>query len=139
MNVTERFLEYIKINTQSDEENQHCPSTDNQRQMAELLVEELKKAGADYAYMDKHGYVYASINASEGMKNGEIIGFIAHMDTAPAFSGENIKPQLIKNYDGRDIVLNKEKNIIMKVSEFEHLSQYKGQTLIVTEDRKSVV
>ncbi len=133
MNVTERFLEYIKINTQSDEENQHCPSTDNQRQMAELLVEELKKAGADYAYMDKHGYVYASINASEGMKNGEIIGFIAHMDTAPAFSGENIKPQLIKNYDGRDIVLNKEKNIIMKVSEFEHLSQYKGQTLIVTD------
>lgn len=133
MNVTERFLEYIKINTQSKEKNKHCPSTDDQQKMAKMLVEELKKAGADYAYMDEHGYVYASINATEGMENGEVIGFIAHMDTAPAFSGENIKPQLIENYDGTDIVLNKEQNIVMKVSEFAHLSQYKGQTLIVTD------
>ena len=133
MNVTEHFLEYIKINTQSDEQNQHCPSTNSQRQMAELLVEELKKAGANHVYMDKHGYVYASVNASEGMENGEIIGFISHMDTAPAFSGENIKPHFVKNYDGKDIILNKEKDIVMKVSEFEHLSQYKGQTLIVTD------
>ena len=70
MNVTERFFKYIKINTQSDENNPHCPSTDSQRQMAQLLVEELKKAGADNAYMDEHGYVYASINASEGMEHG---------------------------------------------------------------------
>lgn len=133
MNVTEHFLEYIKINTQSDEQNQHCPSTNSQRQMAELLVEELKKAGANHVYMDKHGYVYASVNASEGMENGEIIGFISHMDTAPAFSGENIKPHFVENYDGKDIILNKEKDIVMKVSEFEHLSQYKGQTLIVTD------
>ena len=133
MNVTERFFKYIKINTQSDENNPHCPSTDSQRQMAQLLVEELKKAGADNAYMDEHGYVYASINASEGMEHGDVIGFIAHMDTAPAFSGENMNPQLIENYDGTDIILNKEKNIVMKVSEFGHLSQYKGQTLIVTD------
>ena len=133
MNVTEHFLEYIKINTQSDEQNQHCPSTNSQRQMAELIVEELKKAGANHVYMDKHGYVYASVNASEGMENGEIIGFISHMDTAPAFSGENNKPHFVENYDGKDIILNKEQDIVMKVSEFEHLSQYKGQTLIVTD------
>lgn len=133
MNVLERFLEYIKINTQSREENETCPSTANQIELGKLLVEELKKAGADAAEIDEHGYVYASIKPSKGMENVKTIGFIAHMDTAPAFSGENIKPSLIEKYDGTDIILNKEKNIVMKASEFEHLKNYIGQTLVVTD------
>lgn len=133
MNVTEHFLEYIKINTQSNEENQNCPSTDSQLELGSLLAEELKRAGADEVKIDEHGYVYASLHPSKGMEDREIVGFIAHMDTAPAFSGENIKPRLIQNYDGKDIVLNEEKNIVMKTSEFEHLREYQGQTLIVTD------
>lgn len=133
MRAYEHFLEYIKINTQSDEENPDCPSTGTQTEMARLLVKELRKAGADKAEMDENGYVYASIRATEGMEDREVIGFIAHMDTAPAFSGENIRPRLVENYNGKDIVLNEEKEIVMRVSEFEHLENYVGQTLIVTD------
>jgi len=133
MKAAEYFLEYIKIDTQSNEENQDCPSTAGQLELGRLLVQELKSAGADEAKIDGHGYVYASLYPSEGMEDREIIGFIAHMDTAPAFSGKNIRPRLIENYDGKDIVLNKEKNIVMKISEFEHLRKYQGQTLIVTD------
>lgn len=133
MRAFERFLQYIKINTQSDEEKEHCPSTGNQLEMGKILLEELKKVGVEQVDMDENGYIYAAIDPTEGMEEKKTIGFIAHMDTAPAFSGENIRPQLVENYDGRDIVLNKEKNIVMKVAEFPHLKNYVGQTLIVTD------
>lgn len=129
----ERFFEYIKYPTQSDEECANCPSTGGQLVFAEYLVKELESVGAEQVKMDEHGYVYAALPATEGLENRPVIGFIAHMDTAPAFSGENIRPRIIPDYDGGDIVLNQEQNIIMQVSEFEHLKDYIGQTIIVTD------
>ena len=129
----ERFLEYIKYPTQSDEKCANCPSTGGQLVFAEYLVKELESVGAEQVKMDEHGYVYAALPATEGLENRPVIGFIAHMDTAPAFSGENVRPRIIPDYDGGDIVLNQEQNIIMQVSEFEHLKDYIGQTIIVTD------
>ena len=132
--VIEKFLNYVKIDTRSDENSTACPTTAKQHNLAKLLVKELEEMGAeDITYDTEHCYVYASIPASEGCDGRPVLGFIAHMDTAPAVTGENVKPRIIENYDGKDIVLNEEKNIVMKVSDFPELVEYTGKRLIVTD------
>ena len=132
--VIEKFLNYVKIDTQSDESSTACPTTAKQYNLAKLLVKELEAMGADEITYDKeHCYVYATVPATKGCENRPVLGFIAHMDTAPAVTGENVKPRIIENYDGKDIVLNEEKNIVMKVSDFPELVEYTGKRLIVTD------
>ena len=132
--VIEKFLNYVKIDTQSDENSTACPTTAKQHDLAKLLVKELEEMGAeDITYDTEHCYVYASIPASEGCDGRPVLGFIAHMDTSPAVTGENVKPRIIENYDGKDIVLNEEKNIVMKVSDFPELVEYTGKRLVVTD------
>lgn len=132
--VIEKFLNYVKIDTQSDENSTACPTTAKQHNLAKLLVKELEAMGADEITYDKeYCYVYATVPATKGCENRPVLGFIAHMDTAPAVTGENVKPRIIENYDGKDIVLNEEKNIVMKVSDFPELVEYTGKRLIVTD------
>ena len=132
--VIEKFLNYVKIDTQSDENSTACPTTAKQHNLAKLLVKELEAMGADEITYDKeHCYVYATVPATKGCENRPVLGFIAHMDTAPAVTGENVKPRIIENYAGKDIVLNEEKNIVMKVSNFPELAEYTGKRLIVTD------
>lgn len=132
--VTENFLRYVKIDTQSREEfSDHVPSTEKQRDLAKLLYQELKDMGAsEVRYDEEHSYVYAVIPSNQD-KEVPAIGFIAHMDTSEAVSGENVNPRIIENYDGEDIVLNEEKHIITCVSEFPMLKDCKGKSLIVTD------
>ena len=132
--VIEKFLNYVKIDTRSDENSTACPTTAKQHNLAKLLVKELEEMGAeDITYDTEHCYVYATVPATKGCENRPVLGFIAHMDTAPAVTGENVKPRIIENYDGKDIVLNEEKNIVMKVSDFPELVEYTGKRLIVTD------
>lgn len=134
--VIENFLRYVKIDTQSSEESSdRVPSTEKQRVLAELLYKELGELGADdVRYDQEHCYVYATIpsNLDEG-KNVPAIGFIAHIDTSPAAGGENVRPRVIEDYDGKDIVLNQEKNIVTYVTDFPMLEKCKGKSLIVTD------
>lgn len=132
--VTENFLRYVKIDTQSREEfSDHVPSTEKQRNLAKLLYQELKDLGAsEVRYDEEHSYVYAVIPSNQE-KKAPSIGFIAHMDTSDAVSGENVNPRIIENYDGEDIVLNEEKHIVTHVSEFPMLKDCKGKSLIVTD------
>lgn len=132
--VVERFLRYVKIDTQSDENSSTSPTTGKQHELALLLVEELNAMGAQEITYDKeHCYVYASIPATQGRENDKVLGFIAHMDTAPAVTGKDVKPQFVEHYDGKDILLNEKKEIIMKVKDFPELSAYVGKTLITTD------
>ena len=133
--VVENFLRYIKIDTQSSEENSgKVPSTEKQRDLAKLLYQELTELGAeDVRYDEEHGYVYAVIPSNLSKEDIPAIGFIAHMDTSEAVSGANINPRIIENYDGNDIVLNAEKNIVTYVSEFPMLKDCQGKSLIVTD------
>lgn len=134
--VIENFLRYVKIDTQSKEAfSDKVPSTDKQRDLAKLLYQELTELGASQVrYDEEHSYVYAVIpeNLVE-KKRVPAIGFIAHMDTSEAVSGSQVKPRIIENYDGRDIVLNEEKNIVTRVSDFPMLKECKGKSLIVTD------
>ena len=130
--VFERFLKYIKIDTQSDDTSDTYPSTKKQFDLAKVLQKELQEMGLKDISLDEHCYLMATLPANT-TKKIPTIGFIAHMDTCPDMSGANINPQIIQNYDGKDIVLNKEKNIILSVSEFPELAEYKGQTLITTD------
>lgn len=130
--VFERFLKYIKIDTQSDDTSDTYPSTKKQFDLAKVLQKELQEMGLKDISLDEHCYLMATL-PSNISKKIPTIGFIAHMDTCPDMSGANINPQIIQNYDGKDIVLNKEKNIILSVSEFPELAEYKGQTLITTD------
>lgn len=133
-NVIDLFLQYVKIDTQSDEAGSTSPSTLKQHDLAALLYEQLLKIGAaEVTYDREHCYVYASIPATPGLEGVPVLGFIAHMDTSPAVSGKGVAPRLIKEYDGKDIVLNEENNTVMKVADFESLSLYVGQDLIVTD------
>lgn len=129
--VLDRFLEYVKIDTKSDPKSTTCPSTMIQKNLGNLLVDEMKTMGLSDVYMDEHGYVYGTLKGN--VENKPAIGFIAHMDTSPDFSGKDVKPQIIKDYDGLDIVLNKEEDIVMTVKDFPSLSKYKGQTIITTD------
>lgn len=134
MEVAERFLKYIAYNTQSDENMTSSPSTPGQLVLAKELVNEFHNIGVTNATVDAFGYVYATIEANMPLQESlPKLGLIAHMDTSPDLSGENVKPNIIRNYNGSDILLNKEKQIIMKREEFDHLSNYIGQDLIVTD------
>jgi tripeptide aminopeptidase len=131
-NIINRFISYVTIDTESDPYSTTTPSTAKQFDLANLLVQELNQIGMQEVTIDQFGYVMATLpsNVSEEVPT---IGFIAHFDTTPDFTGANVNPQVITNYDGNDIVLNKEKNIILSPNYFEDLLLYKGQTLITTD------
>ena len=134
--VVDKFLKYVTIDTQSGEDSTTSPSTEKQKDLARLLVGELKEMGASDVRMDEeYGYVYATIPSTlkEEGKEVPVIGFIAHMDTSPAVSGKDVKPRIVENYDGKDIVLNQELNIILPVEENPELLEYEGKKLIVTD------
>ncbi|HEA29595.1 MAG TPA: peptidase T [Leeuwenhoekiella sp.] len=130
--LIDRFFTYVKIDTQSDPTSQETPSTAKQWDLAKLLAEQLKKMGLDDVNIDDNGYVMASLptNVTHPVP---AIGFIAHYDTTPDFTGTQVKPQRIDDYNGKDIILNAEKNIVLRPSEFEDLLDYEGQTLITTD------
>lgn len=129
--VLERFLKYTAIDTQSDPESKTSPSTSKQFDLARLLVKELEDLGLEDISLDERCYVMARLAANE---EGLVpIGFIAHMDTSPDLSGKNVKPRLIENYDGGDIVLDKERGIVTSLKDYPEIGDFKGQTLIVTD------
>ncbi len=130
--ILERFISYVTIDTESDPNSDTTPSTKKQWDLANKLVEELKNIGMHDVTIDENGYVMATLPSNVKHKT-PTIGFISHFDTSPDFTGANVKPQIVKNYDGKDIVLNKEKNIILSPDYFEDLLLYKGQTLITTD------
>ena len=130
--ITNRFIKYIKIDTESDPNNPAFPSSDKQWDLAKLLVEELEQIGMQDIDLDENCYIMATLPSNIDYEV-PTIGFISHIDTSPDFTGKNVNPQVIDNYDGKDIVLNKEKNIILSSSYFDDLLQYKGQTIITTD------
>ena len=131
-NLIKRFVKYAKVHTTSSEDSETVPSTEIQKDLGKILVEDLKEIGLSDAYMDDKGYVYATLKSNTD-KNLKKIGFIAHMDTSPAASGENVNPQIHRNYDGGDIVVNKEKNIVLSPNEFSILSEKLGKTIITSD------
>lgn len=132
--VIEKFLRYVKMDTQSNDQSNTFPSTEKQKIFAKYLAEELETMGASQVKLDeKYGYVYAKLPATDGGKKKQVIGFIAHMDTSPETSGENVKPRIVENYDGKDIWLQKEKEIVLSPKQFPELLNYVGQRLIVTD------
>ena len=134
MNVIDRFLEYVKIDTCSSEETGTHPSTAKQHDLASLLARQLSELGATEITYDKENcYVYATIPASEGCEEVDTLGLISHMDTSPAMSGEGVKPRIVENYDGQDIVLNEALKVVLKVADFPEIKKYVGQDLIVTD------
>ena len=130
--ILDKFLRYVALDTASDPESPTQPSTQKQLELSKLLVKELQELGIADATLDKDGYVMATIEANCDC-DIPTIGFIAHVDTAPDVSGANIKPQIISNYDGGDILLSKESGLSLKVEEFPEMVQYKGQTIITTD------
>ena len=132
MNITDRFLKYVSYPTTSDENTKMTPSTPGQITFAKYLVEELKAVGLSDVDLDKNGYVMATLPANTG-EQLPVIGFIAHMDTSPDMSGKNIKPRIVKNYNGEDILLNEEKLIVLETETYPEILQYKGQDIIVTD------
>ncbi|MFA9423908.1 MAG: peptidase T [Sedimentibacter sp.] len=132
MKVYERFLNYVKFDTQSVEDVEIIPSSEKQKLLGKFLVEEMRSIGIKDAYMDEHGYVYGNVIKNTD-KEMPVIGFIAHMDTSPDMPGNDVKAKIIYNYDGKDIVLNEERNIVMGINMFEHLLNYVGNDLIVTD------
>lgn len=130
--IIDRFISYVIIDTESDASSDTTPSTKKQLVLANLLVKELKEMGMSDVTIDENGYVMATLESN--VKHAvPTIGFVSHYDTTPDFTGANVKPQIIKNYDGGDIILNKEQNIVLSPSYFKDLLQYKGQTLITTD------
>ena len=132
MRVHERFLQYVKVYTTSDPESAAHPTTARQLDLGRMLAAELKALGLADARLDEHGYVYATLPATPGCERAAGLGFIAHMDTAPGTSGENVNPQIHENYDGGDVVLPAT-GAVMRVAEFPFLAAKKGQTLITTD------
>lgn len=132
--VIDLFLQYVQIDTESDENLLTTPSTMKQHNLAKLLVSQLKDMKAENIFYDQeHCYVYATIPASKGYENEKVLGFIAHMDTSPAITGKNVKPKIVSNYNGKDIVLNDELGIVSTTKDFPDLLLYVGQDLIVTD------
>ncbi|WDH82548.1 peptidase T [Paenibacillus urinalis] len=127
-----RITGYVRMDTQSDENSETCPSTPGQLELGRKLVEELQEIGMQEVTMDDNGYVMATLPANTD-KEVPVIGFLAHLDTATDFTGKNVNPQLIDAYDGNDIVLNKEQKIILSAKDFPELANYKGHTLITTD------
>ena len=128
--IIKRFISYVTIDTQSDSNSNTCPSTQKQWDLAHQLVAELKNIGCTEVEIDENAYIMATIPATTD-KKVPTIGFIAHFDTSPDYTGTNVKPQIIEDYDGKDIVLNAD--TVLSPSYFEDLKQYKGQTLITTD------
>ena len=130
--IIDRFIGYVTIDTESDPNSETTPSTEKQWNLAHKLVEELKAIGMQEVTIDDKAYIMATLPSNV---NHEVptIGFISHFDTSPDFSGANVKPQIVPNYDGKDIVLNADKNIVLSPSYFKDLLLYKGQTLITTD------
>ncbi|WET03809.1 peptidase T [Flavobacterium sp. YJ01] len=130
--IIDRFISYITIDTESDPHSQTTPSTQKQWNLANKLVEELKAIGLEEVTIDDKAYIMATLPSNVDHEV-PTIGFVSHFDTSPDFSGANVKPQIVENYDGKDIVLNAEKNIILSPNYFKDLLQYKGQTIITTD------
>ena len=132
MKAYERLLNYVVVHTTSDEESTTVPTAAREFDLAHLLVDELKSIGVADAAVDELCYVYASLPATKGCENATKLGFIAHMDTAPDFSGEHVKPRIIEHYDGGDVVLGTSGRTL-EVAQFPHLAGLQGRTLIVTD------
>lgn len=132
MRASERLLNYVRVYTASDPESTTVPSSMRQFDLARQLVRELKELGVENARVDEKCYVYASIPATPGCESAPALGLIAHMDTAPDFCGENVNPQMIENYDGKDVALGKSGRVL-SVKNFPHLASLKGRTLITTD------
>ncbi len=130
--LVERFIRYVKIDTQSDPKSTSFPSTAKQLDLARLLVKELQEMGIKDAELDAFGYVMATIPANID-KKVPVIGFIAHMDTSPSAPGKDVKPKIVENYDGKDILLNEKEQIFLSPDKFPALKKYAGQALIVTD------
>lgn len=129
--ILDRFLRYVAVDTQSDPESESQPSSARQLDLLKMLRDELKAMGVE-AELDEYGYVMASIPSNCG-KDVPAVGFIAHVDTAPDASGKDIRPQIIKDYNGKDILLNAQSGLSLKISDFPELLEYKGQTIITTD------
>ncbi|MAP53503.1 peptidase T [Altibacter sp.] len=127
-----RFIGYVTVDTESDPESDTTPSTMKQWDLANALVEELKSIGMEEVTIDEHAYIMATLPSNVDHEV-PVIGFISHFDTTPDFTGANVKPQIIENYNGKDIVLNETENIILSPDDFEELLLYKGKTLITTD------
>ena len=132
MKAYERLLKYVQIDTPSDPSSETTPSSKCQFDLAKILVEELKSLGVENAEVDEKCYIYGSIPATEGCENCKALGLIAHMDTAPDFNGCGVKPMIIENYDGKDVVLG-DSGRVLKVKDFPELVNMKGRTLIATD------
>ena len=130
--IIKRFVGYVTVDTESDPESDTTPSTAKQWDLANALVDELKAIGLEDVTIDKHAYIMATLPSNVDHEV-PTIGFISHFDTTPDFTGANVKPQIIDKYDGKDIILNKEENIVLSPDYFEDLLLYKGQTLITTD------
>lgn len=132
MRAYERFINYVKIHTASAEDIEQTPTTERQFDLSGFLAEEMRAIGISNVYEDGHAYVYGEVPASQGYEDKPCIAFIAHIDTIPDFSGENVKPQIIENYDGGDVVLG-DSGRVLSVEKYPYLPSLKGQTLITTD------
>jgi tripeptide aminopeptidase len=130
--IIKRFISYVTIDTESDPNNPNFPSSDNQWDLANLLVKELKDIGMSDVTLDKNCYVMATLPSNLDY-DVPTIGFVSHIDTTPDYTGSNVKPKIHHEYDGKDIVLNENENIVLSPSYFDDLLQYKGQTIITTD------
>ncbi|MEZ3441046.1 peptidase T [Alistipes sp.] len=131
MELQERFLKYVSYDTQSSEESTTYPSTDKQKVLLSELRDEMQALGMTEVTMDRYGYVMGTIPATPGCENAPVVGFIAHVDTSPDMSGKDVKPRIVEDYDGGDIVLNG--HLTMRVADFPELAFFKGHTLIHTD------
>ncbi|MCD8427857.1 peptidase T [Tenacibaculum finnmarkense] len=130
--IINRFIKYVTIDTESNPNNPAFPSSENQWYLAKVLEKELKEMGMEDVELDENCYLMATLPSNLDYEV-PTIGFVAHIDTSPDFTGKNVKPQIHENYDGKDILLNKEENIVLSADYFEDLLQYKGQTIITTD------
>lgn len=130
--IIDRFVKYVTIDTESDPNNPAFPSTEKQWNLAKVLEKELKEIGMEDVELDENCYLMATLPSNLDYEV-PTIGFVAHVDTSPDFTGANVKPQIHENYDGKDILLNKEENIVLSPDYFDDLLQYKGQTIITTD------
>ena len=133
MNVVDRFLQYVKFDTQSDELTNMTPSTPGQMIFAQYLEKELRSVGLEDISLDENGYLMATLPSNITDRKVPTVGFIAHLDTSPDMSGRHVSPRIVENYDGMDIILNDTLNIVLSPVEFPELLHYRGQSLIVTD------
>ncbi|KGT39484.1 peptidase T [Weizmannia sp. CD-2023] len=130
--LMKRFTTYVKVDTQSNEDSETCPSTDGQWTLLRILRDELESIGMEEVHLDENGYLFATLPSNTD-KEVPVIGFLAHVDTATDFTGKNVNPQIVENYDGKAIVLNKEQGVVLSPDEYPNLKNYIGQTLITTD------